>query len=180
VKSGGSGGTLKEPTGVVSTERLMRDIERTVRADRRTRLVARGGAAEFQDEGIFAEVEAVLRRAIEQRDRDVLLLPDLLADEDDWLLQTRLRFSSHRPVIGPLIVFAKRRLLLPVMRWLYEYSLENFRRQQRVNRLLFVCLEELAIENAKLRRDLTELRDGHSAGGRAAGGRRDDAPDGSR
>ena len=37
------------------------------------------------------------------------------------------------------------------MHWLYEYSLENFRRQQRVNRLLFAAIEELAIENARLR-----------------------------
>ena len=40
------------------------------------------------------------------------------------------------------------------MRWLYEYSLENFRRQQRVNRLLFACIEELAIENAHLRKSV--------------------------
>jgi hypothetical protein len=41
---------------------------------------------------------------------------------------------------------------------LYEYSLENFKRQERVNRMLFACLEELAIENARLARQLQDYR----------------------
>jgi hypothetical protein len=136
----------------VGVEQLMRDLEAGVRADRRSRLVARGGPPEYRDEEVFAAVEGVLRRALENRDRDVLLVPELSGDEAEWRLQTHLKFSSHRRVAGPLIVFLKRRLLLPMMRWLYEYSLENFRRQERINRMLFACLEELAIENAKLRR----------------------------
>ena len=46
------------------------------------------------------------------------------------------------------------RLLLPLTRWLFEYSQENFRRQDRLNRVLFACIEELAIENARLRQTL--------------------------
>ena len=42
-------------------------------------------------------------------------------------------------------------------RWLYEYSADNFRRQEHVNRMLVACIEELAIENARLRRDLGRL-----------------------
>ena len=38
-------------------------------------------------------------------------------------------------------------------RWLFEYSQENFRRQQRINAVLFACIEDLAIENARLRRE---------------------------
>jgi hypothetical protein len=57
-------------------------------------------------------------------------------------------------VLGPVIILFKRRVLLPLMRWLFEYSLENFERQQRVNRILFACIEELAIENARLRQDI--------------------------
>ena len=41
-------------------------------------------------------------------------------------------------------------------RWLFEYSQENFRRQHHLNRILFACIEELALENARLRRELTE------------------------
>jgi hypothetical protein len=141
----------------VSVDRLMREIEDGLCAERRERALARGGPGEYRDREIFASVESVLRRAVEARDHDAALLPTLLTDEDEWRLHTHLRFSSHRPILGPLLVFIKRRLLLPVTRWLYEYSLENFRRQQRVNRLLFACLEEVAIENARLRLELRKL-----------------------
>jgi hypothetical protein len=77
-----------------------------------------------------------------------------LDDEGEWRPEMALRFSSHRPVIGPALVFVKRRLLLPLTRWLFEYTRENFRRQQRVNRLLAACIEELALENARLRQEL--------------------------
>jgi len=96
----------------------------------------------------------VLRRALDARDHDVLLLPDFMTSEDDWQLRLHLQWASHRPVVGPALIFFKRRVLLPLMRWLYEYSLENFRRQRRVNLVLFACIEELAIENAKLRQRL--------------------------
>ena len=47
-------------------------------------------------------------------------------------------------------------LILPVTRWLFEYSQENFRRQDQLNRVLFSCIEELALDNARLRRDLQQ------------------------
>jgi hypothetical protein len=46
------------------------------------------------------------------------------------------------------------------MRWLYEYSLENFRKQRRINTVMFACLEELAIENARLRQALDQAGPG--------------------
>ena len=136
----------------------MREIEDDLRRERRARLLEKGAPEDYRDADIYAAVEAVLRRAVETRNHDAVLLPDVLGDEDEWKLQTRLRFSSHRPIVGPIVVFLKRRLLLPLTRWLYEYSLENFQRQQRVNRILFACIEELAIENAKLRR-IAERKD---------------------
>ena len=143
----------------VSVDALMRRLEGDLRNQLRRQLLDRGGAREYTDAELFALVEHVLRHAVEAREHDALLLPALMSDEDEWELQTHLRFSSHRPILGKLIVFLKRRVLLPVTRWLYEYSLENFRRQQRVNRVLFACLEELAIENARLRHDLERLVD---------------------
>ena len=140
----------------VSVERLMHEIADDLRGERRERALARGGPAEYRDPEIFAAVEGVLRRAVESRNLDASLIPALLEDEEDSRLQTHLRFSSHRPLAGPVIVFVKRRILLPVTRWLYEYSLENFRRQQQINRVLFTCLEELAIENARLERLVKE------------------------
>jgi hypothetical protein len=132
----------------------MAGIETSVRDELRRRLVARGAPAGFRDEEIFARVHDVLARAADRKDLDVLLLPELLADEEAWKPAVELRITSHRPVVGPLIVFMKRRVILPLVRWLFEYADENFRRQDYVNRVVMACLEELAIENARLRRDL--------------------------
>ncbi len=136
----------------------MRRIEDDLRLQLRTRILARGGAKDYTDEQLFAHVESVLRRAVEEREQHALLLPELLSDDQEWQLQTQVRFSSHRPFLGRLIIAVKRRLLLPICRWLYEYSFENFRRQQRVNLTLFACVEQLAIENARLCQDIEHLR----------------------
>ena len=132
----------------------MREIEDDVRQARRRRLLARGGAGDYRDPAIYAGVDAVLRRALDARDHDALLLPDLMDGDPDWELSLHLRYASHRPVVGPLLIAVKRRVLLPMMRWLYEFSLENFRRQRRINTVLFAAIEELAIENARLRQAL--------------------------
>jgi hypothetical protein len=160
---------------MISVERVMREIEDDLRRERRARLLEKGAPQEYRDADVYAAVEEVLRRAIETRDHDAVLLPELLSDDHDWTLETSLRFTSHRPVVGPVIVFFKRRVLLPLTRWLYQYSLENFQRQQRINRLLFACIEELAIENATLRK-MAGLSDGRITEGkdeRIEGGKRD-------
>jgi hypothetical protein len=142
----------------VKVDDVMRDIEDDVRRARRQRLLAHGAASEYGDPRIYASVDGLLRRAIELRDHDSLLVPELAGGEDSTRLTTHLRFGSHRATLGAVVVFAKRRILLPAMRWLYEYSLNNFRRQDRLNRLVFACIEELAIENATLRLKLEELQ----------------------
>jgi hypothetical protein len=131
----------------------MRQIEDEAGRERRARLVARGAPAEYNDAELYATVERALRAAVERRNPDGLLLPELLGDEEEWKLKGHLTWSSHRTGAGP-ILFVKRRILLPLMRWLYEFSLDNFRRQERVNQALFACIETLAIENADLRRRL--------------------------
>jgi hypothetical protein len=133
---------------------VMNDIERDVRAQIRRHLIKRGGAAEYDDQATFDAVYAVLARAVDERNLDATLLPELLDSDLDWRLQTHLTLSTHRPAVGRFILLVKRRLLLPLTRWLFEYSQENFRRQDRLNRVLFACIEELAIENARLRRVL--------------------------
>jgi hypothetical protein len=72
-------------------------------------------------------------------------------------------------VVGPLLIFIKRRVVLPLTRWLYEYSLENFRRQQKLNTILLACIEELAIENAKLRRGQDRREEHEGQDGRQEG-----------
>lgn len=148
----------------VRVDELMRELGTEISSERRARILARGGAPEYRDPELYARVEEVFRRVLEARDQDALLLPHLVDDEDDYTLQLRLKYASHRKVIGPVLIFLKRTILLPINRWLYEYSLENFRRQQRVNRLLFACIEELAIENARLRQDAALKAAQRSAG----------------
>jgi hypothetical protein len=135
---------------------VMGQIEADVRSKLRDRLVKHGSEA-YKDEQVFDTVRAVLLHAEERRDHADLLLAEILEDEEDWAIETRLTLASHRRVAGPAILFAKRRILLPLTRWLFEYTQENFRRQQRLNRLLMACVEELAIENAQLRRDVQAL-----------------------
>lgn len=142
----------------------MDEVRGRVRAQLRARLLARG-AAEFTEQELFDAVETVVRRALAARDTGALLLPEMLGEEEEWRLQSALRFASHRRVLGAAIVFLKRRLLLPIVRWLHEFHLENARRQQRLNEAIFACLEELALENARLRRDLERLA---AEGGRPA------------
>jgi hypothetical protein len=138
----------------IRVDSVMSGIEAAVRDDLRRRLIARGGAADFTDPAIFEQVSAVLARAVDRRERDALLVPELLGDEEAWKPAAGLRIASHRSVVGPAIVFAKRRLVLPLVRWLFEYTDDNFRRQEYVNRLVLACIEELAIENAKLRAEI--------------------------
>ena len=131
----------------------MREIEDRVRDELRRRLLARGGAPEYQDPEVFRSVDRLLRRAADRPDEHALL-PEFLGPASDWQLQTHLRFTSHRTVAGPLVLLIKRRILLPLTRWLYEYTVDNFQRQDRMNRMLVACIEELAIENARLRGDV--------------------------
>src|SRR5689334_24075222 len=58
------------------------------------------------------------------------LFPYTTLFRSDWRLKTHLELSTHRPAIGRAILFTKRRVLLPLTRWLFEYSQENFRRQE--------------------------------------------------
>ena len=69
------------------------------------------------------------------------------------------RCAIDRTAAAParFIIFAKRRLLMPVFRWLFEYSRDNFERQRRMNEVLCGCVQELAIETARLRREVRRL-----------------------
>jgi len=103
-------------------------------------------------------------RVVDSRDLDATLMSELADGDVDWRLQTHLNLTTHRPAAtGRFILFAKKKLLLPLTRWLFEYSQENFRRQDRLNRIMFACIEELAIENARLRREIASASAGKPA-----------------
>ena len=133
----------------------MTELQARVRERLRQRLLDRGASPAFQDAAIFDDVERLLQTAVRTGDSDTLVLPELLGDPDTWRLHVAMRYDSHRPgLAGSTIVFFKRRLLMPVMRWLFEYSRDNFERQRRVNQILFACVQELAVETIRLREEL--------------------------
>lgn len=138
----------------------MAELHDRVHRQLRERLLLHGASSALADRAVFAEVEQLLRAAVALGDAQALLVPELLGDRDSWRLRTSMQFESHRGApAAALIRFVKRRLLMPLVRWLFEYSRDNFERQQRVNHILFACVQELAIENARLRREMQALGD---------------------
>ena len=148
---------LDGDTGV-PVDAAMTELHGRVRERLRARIVAGGGSRAFDDPELFADVEALLHAAAGTSDATKLILPELLGAPDTWRLTTSMRYQSHRTK-GPAAVriFLKRYVLMPVFRWLYEYSRDNFERQRRINRVLFACVQELALETAQLRREVRRL-----------------------
>ena len=139
----------------VRVDQVMGDIERDVRERLRRHLLKAGGVADYEDREIFDAVHRLLARAVDDRDLNATLLAELVDGDVDWRLRTHLNLTTHRPAAaGRMMLFAKKKVLLPLTRWLFEYSQENFRRQDHLNRLLFACIEELALENGRLRRQI--------------------------
>jgi hypothetical protein len=141
----------------VSSDTVMSELQGRVRARLRQQLLDQGASPALHDPAVFAEVERILQAATAAGDTSALILPELLGDPDTWRLQTAMRYQSHRGRIGTAArTFVKRRLMMPVFRWLFEYSRDNFERQRRVNQVLFACVQELAIETALLRKQLQQ------------------------
>ena len=137
---------------------VMAELQSRVRERVRSELRRHGASEALEDAALFAEVDRLLRDATSRARTGALLLPELLGDPATWRLETSLRYQTHRGAVGRfLVVPFKRRILTPVLRWLYEFSRDNFERQARVNQVLFACVQELAIENARLRADLQQL-----------------------
>jgi hypothetical protein len=142
-------------TGDVSVDAVIAQVQGRVRERLRDHLLRHGAAPAFSDPALFAEVERLLQSAVAAGDSNALLLPELLGDPESWRLDTAIRYRSHRPgIAGSTILLLKRRVFMPVLRWLFEYSRDNFERQRRINQVLFACVQELAIETAQLRADL--------------------------
>lgn len=141
----------------VAVDELMADLRARVRERIREDLLRHGASTAFDDGQLFAEVEAMLRAAVDGASPRALILPELLGDPDTWRLETAMRYRSHRGRVGSAIIFVKRRLMMPLVRWLFEYSRDNFERQRRMNDVLSACVQELAIETARLRQDLRRL-----------------------
>lgn len=140
-----------------STEQVMAELQGRVRERVRAELVRHGASAALEDPALFADIDTMLRAAIERSQPAALLLPELLGDPSTWRLDTAIKYQSHRGAAGAPIIFVKQRLLMPLLRWFYEFNRDNFERQRRINQVLFACVQELAIEVAKQRRELQAL-----------------------
>ena len=132
----------------------MAELQGRVRERVRAELVRHGASAALEDPELFADIDTILRAAIERSQPAALLLPELLGDPSTWRLDTAIKYQTHRGAAGAPIVFVKQRLLMPLLRWFYEFNRDNFERQRRINQVLFACVQELAIELAKQKREL--------------------------
>lgn len=136
----------------------MTELQGRVRERVRADLLRHGASSAFEDPAVFSEVERLLRTATDRSQPAALLLPELLGEPSTWRIDTAMRYQSHRNgVAASIVLFAKRRLLMPVLRWLFEYSRDNFERQRRLNHVLCACVQELAIETARLRQEVRHL-----------------------
>jgi hypothetical protein len=142
----------------VPVDAVMAELHDRVRARLREELLQHGASPALEDPQVFADVERVLREAVARTSVRALLLPEYLGDPASWRIEPALSYPSHRGALAAaLIRGVKQRVLMPALRWLFEYSHDNFVRQQRVNLVLFACVQELAIQNAELRRELQRL-----------------------
>jgi hypothetical protein len=137
--------TSGEATPLLLTEEVMAEIRRELYA---------GTAG-----GVSAEVEVELREVLGRAGKTELLLPLLLGEEWEWRPELGLPLTSHRPVLGRVLVFLKRWIVLPLVRWLFDYARDNFRRQERLNLLLLAAVEHLARENVRLRHKVAGLEE---------------------
>jgi len=139
----------------IQTDAVMADLQSRVRSRLCQELLRHGAPSALEDPLVYESVERVLRHAVSPISARALLLPELLGNPSSWRLDPSLAVSSHRGALAAMVVRAlKQRVLMPAMRWLFEYTHDNFVRQVRVNHVLFACVQELAIQNAELRRDL--------------------------
>jgi hypothetical protein len=135
----------------------MSELQDRVRERVRAELVRHGASPALEDPALFAEIDALLRAAIERSQASALLLPELLGEPSTWRLETAIKYQTHRGAAGAPIIFVKQRLLMPLLRWFHEFNRDNFERQRRINQVLFACVQELAIELVQLRRELREV-----------------------
>lgn len=154
----------------VSADAVMTEVQARVRERLREHVLRHGASRAFEDADLFAEVERCLWNASDSSDPNSLILPQFLGDPSTWHLDVAIRYKSHRGgVPARALLFLKQRLLMPVFRWLFEYSRDNFERQRRVNHVLIACVQELAIETARLRMDVRRLADPSAAAARRTG-----------
>jgi hypothetical protein len=141
---------------VVWTDTVMEDVRDRIRADLHARLVLQGAGDDFADRAVFDEVDRLFDQAMSIEDPRALLIPTRL--DGPWKPTLSLDFPGHRnALVAAPLRFVKMRLVLPVVRWLYEFSHENFKRQHQVNLALMAIVQTLAADHARLKARLAKL-----------------------
>ena len=92
---------------------VMAELQGRVRERVRADLVRHGASSALEDPALFAEIDAMLRAAIDRSQPAALLLPELLGDPSTWRLETAIKYQTHRGTAGAPIMFVKQRLLMP-------------------------------------------------------------------
>jgi hypothetical protein len=134
----------------------MRDVRDQVRADLHARMIAQGAGDDFDSRAVFDAVDELFTQALAHENQRALLLPAYF--EEAWKPALSLDFPGHRSRLAAgAIRFAKIKLVMPVVRWLFEYAQENFRRQHRVNVALMATVQTLAADHARLKARLADL-----------------------
>ena len=118
---------------------------------------AAGQGAE-SGERATAAVEAQLAAVVSQARYGVTAAGRILGPEDSWRLSLHPRLRSHRPFWGPLIVWVKKNLVRPLIRWHLEFTEDGIRKQAHVNRSLVALVEHLAMRVASLEQELARQK----------------------
>lgn len=140
----------------MSTESVMREVRDRARADLHARMIAQGAGDDFDSRAVFDAVDELFTQALAHHDHRALLLPAYF--DEAWKPALSLDFPGHRHrLTAGVIRFAKIRLVMPVVRWLFEYAQDNFRRQHRVNVALMAIVQTLAADHARLKARLADL-----------------------
>src|SRR6185436_9119812 len=106
------------PDNPVAVDAVMAELQGRVRERVRQDLLRHGASAAFEDAAIFSAVEDLFRRATDRSQPAALLLPEVIGQPSAWRLDTAMRYQSHRGgAAASFILFIKRRLLMPALRW---------------------------------------------------------------
>src|SRR2546427_9379143 len=124
--------TGEPPAGPVDT--VMAELQERVRVRLRDEWTRHGGSPSMADPALFADVERLLRAAVDRSSPRALLMPELLGDPATWRLDTAMRYSSHRgPGAAATLMFLKQRALIPAPRSLLHPTPHNLAHPPRAN-----------------------------------------------
>ena len=116
----------------------------------------RKGGVLYDDE-IRSETGLWLSEVLVDRAREDSALRHYLDTIGDWRQQLHPNFSTHRGFFGRIFLWIKRKILYPPFRWIVEQNEVNAWRQDRLNLSVLDLIEELAMENGRLKARIAKL-----------------------